>query len=477
MCNDVILPVILAGGGGSRLWPLSRNFHPKQFLNLTDSDLSMLQITIKRFENIGMRVLPPIIICNEEHRFLVAEQLRQLDINNASIILEPMGKNTTPAITLAMLQAQELYKDISPVVCVVSSDHYIADVYAFAKSIELALIYAKKNLFMVLGVKPSSPHTGYGYIKTGKEINNNCYVVSSFFEKPELNSAIEYVNCSDFLWNVGIFVFEIPLFFSELNRYRPDIFEACSKVFLKRKSSFGFIWIDKELFDSCPASSIDCTIMEKTNMAGVVCLESDWKDLGSWQSLWEHASKDSYNNACSGDVVLANCNNNYIHANSRLITALGINDLIIVETKDSVLVADKNKSEEIKIITDYLSKKDRKELFLHNEVMRPWGKYRCLDSGEGYQVKYITVNPKSKLSLQKHQYRSEHWTIIKGRAKVTKEDGQFFISENQNITIPIGVIHSLENPDPIPLILVEVQIGDYLGEDDIVRFQDDYGRV
>lgn len=474
----MIVPVILAGGSGTRLWPLSRQSYPKQFLYLVDQQFTMLQLTLKRLENLSQQVLPPIIVCNEDHRFIVAEQLRQIDITHASIILEPFAKNTAPAITLAALQAQELYPEQNVSLLVLSADHYIADISAFQHSILLAEQQAQLEKMVVFGVKPTEPHTGYGYIQLGEQIKEkSTYKLDKFVEKPDLQTAGHYVSSQNYLWNSGMFMFQTQLFLQELKLHQADIYQCCINAWQHKTTDLDFIRIGSQEFQQCPENSIDYAIMENTAQGVVVCLDVGWNDLGSWSSLWQSNQKDENQNVIFGDVLAEQSQRNYIYSSSRLVTVLGVENLIIVETKDAILVAHQDKSQEIKKVVEQLKKEQRIELLQHKEVVRPWGKYDCIDVGARYQVKRITVNAKAKLSLQMHHHRAEHWVVVKGTAKVTKGEEQYYVSENESTFIPLGTLHSLENPGCIPLELIEIQSGSYLGEDDIVRFKDEYGRI
>ncbi|WP_034279899.1 mannose-1-phosphate guanylyltransferase/mannose-6-phosphate isomerase [Alkanindiges illinoisensis] len=476
--KGILTPVILAGGSGTRLWPLSRKSYPKQFLRLIDPEWSMLQLTLKRLDNLDIPMTSPIIICNEEHRFIVAEQLRQIGIEKASILLEPVGKNTAPAITLAALQAQALYLEKNPALLVLASDHHIVDIPQFHRSILSALTVVQQGMLVVFGVTPYCAHTGYGYIKLGQMLEDRkAYQLAHFVEKPDLATSKDYLESQSYLWNSGMFLFGANSFLNEVKKYQPEILASCKQSFMQCQADLDFIRINPEAFKDCPEDSIDYAVMEHTTIGAVVRLEAGWNDLGSWESLWESSIKDEQQNVVFGDVLIEQGQNNYVHASSRLVTVLGVDDLIVVETKDAILVANKTESQLMKKIVEDLTRYQRTELSIHREVIRPWGKYDSIDVGERYQVKRITVNPKSKLSLQLHHHRAEHWIVVKGTAKVTRGDEKYFISENESTYIPIGTIHSLENPGSIPLELIEIQSGAYLGEDDIVRLKDDYGRV
>lgn len=474
----MIVPVILAGGSGTRLWPLSRQSYPKQFLYLVDQQYTMLQLTIKRLENLSKQILPPIIVCNENHRFIVAEQLRQINIKQASIILEPCAKNTAPAITLASLQAQELYPDQNVSLLILSADHYIADVSGFQDSILLAEQQAQLEHLVVFGVTPTEPNTGYGYIQLGEQIKEtSTYKLAKFVEKPDLQTAKHYVSSKNYLWNSGMFMFKTPLFLKELQHYQADIYQCCLNAWQVKTKDLDFIRISLKEFQQCPENSIDYAVMETTTQGVVVCLNVGWNDLGSWLSLWQSNKKDENHNVLFGDVLAEQSQRNYVYSSSRLVTMLGVEDLIVVETKDAVLITHHDKSQEIKKVVEQLKNEQRVELLQHREIIRPWGKYDCIDIGERYQVKRITVNAKAKLSLQMHHHRAEHWVVVKGTAKVTKGEEQYYVSENESTFIPLGTVHSLENPGCIPLEMIEIQSGSYLGEDDIVRLKDEYGRV
>jgi len=474
----MIVPVILAGGSGTRLWPLSRQSYPKQFLYLVDQQYTMLQLTLKRLENLSKQTLPPIIVCNENHRFIVAEQLRQINIEHASIILEPCAKNTAPAITLAALQAQELYPDQNVSLLVLSADHYIADVTAFQHRILLAEQQAQLEKLVVFGVTPTEPHTGYGYIQLGHLITEKyVYELNKFVEKPDLKTAEQYISSQIFLWNSGMFMFKISFFLNELQHYQPDIYRCCVGAWQHKAKDLDFIRISLKQFQQCPEDSIDYAIMENTIQGVVVCLDVGWNDLGSWSSLWQSCQKDENQNVIFGDVLAEQSQRNYVYSSSRLVSILGVENIIVVETKDAVLIAHQDKSQDIKKIVEQLKTEQRIELLQHREITRPWGKYDCIDIGERYQVKRITVNAKAKLSLQLHHHRAEHWVIVKGTAKVTNGEKQYYVTENESTFIPLGTVHSLENPGCIPLELIEIQSGSYLGEDDIVRLKDQYGRI
>lgn len=463
-----ICAVIMAGGSGTRLWPLSRAAHPKQFLSLS-GEKTMLQETVQRFE--GLSISSSITICNEEHRFFVAEQLREID-SLGTIILEPTGKNTAPAIALAALQS--LKED--PLLLVLSADHVIQDNTKFKKVVSSAIPLAESGKLVTFGITPQEAHTSYGYIKKG-DAHGAGFLVKKFTEKPSSDIAKKYVDSKNYFWNSGIFLFKASTYLNELKKFCPDIYDACKASFKRTETDLDFIRIDKDEFIKCPNDSIDYAVMEKTKDAVVVPMDAGWCDIGSWSSLWDISNKDKNGNATYGDVILHNTNNSYIRSDKRLITAIGINNLIIVDTNDALMVSNKNSSQDIKIISEKLKADNRSEWELQREVHRPWGKFDSVDSGEGYQVKRISVNPGAKLSLQLHHHRSEHWVVVSGRAKVINGKKTFFLNKNESTYIPVGAIHSLENPGKNILELIEVQSGSYLGEDDIVRFEDKYGRV
>lgn len=469
----MFLPVIMAGGSGSRLWPLSRKLNPKQFLALADAQLSMLQATIRRLD--GLDIGTPRLICNEQHRFLAAEQLRQLGMEQASILLEPVGRNTAPAIALAALQAVQDEGD--PVLLVLAADHLIQDVDAFLSSIHIALPLATAGKLVTFGIVPSHPETGYGYIEKGICVGGGGFTVSRFVEKPNLTTAQEYLVSGNYYWNSGMFMFRASRYLEELERFQPEILMACRQALDAGNQDMHFTRVDAAAFSACPEDSIDYAVMEKTEHAVVVPLDAGWSDIGSWSALWDVSSKDASGNVFKGDVIdLATCNS-YVHADSRLVATVGVEDLVIVETKDAVLVAHKGRVQEVKQIVERLKVDGRHEHLSHREVYRPWGVYDSIDTGHRYQVKRITVQPGAKLSVQMHHHRAEHWIVVSGTAKVTNGDQTYLVTENQSTYIPIGQVHALENPGVIPLELIEVQSGSYLGEDDIVRFEDKYGRL
>ncbi|ART80937.1 mannose-1-phosphate guanylyltransferase/mannose-6-phosphate isomerase [Oceanisphaera avium] len=469
----MLTPIIMAGGTGSRLWPLSRQLHPKQFLSLADDKLSMLQATIARLADLDAQPLQ--LICNEEHRFLAAEQLRQLGMDDSTILLEPVGRNTAPAIALAALQAVNKGED--PTLLILAADHLIQDTEAFHDSIAKALPLAEAGKLVTFGIVPTQPETGYGYVERGDALDGGGFTVRQFVEKPDLDTAKSYLEQGNYFWNSGMFMFKASCYLEELARHRPDIFEACKQAFANGSQDMNFVRIDGEAFANCPDDSIDYAVMEKTDHAVMVPLDAGWSDIGSWSALWDVSEKDDSGNMLKGDVLNHDSRNNYAVAESRLVALVGVEDLIVVETKDAVLVAHRDQVQEVKKIVEQLKDADRSEHINHREVYRPWGKYDGVDNGYRYQVKRITVKPGAKLSVQMHHHRSEHWIVVSGTAKVTIGDTAQLVGENQSVYIPLGEVHALENPGVLPLELIEVQSGSYLGEDDIVRFEDKYGRA
>lgn len=467
----MITPIILAGGTGSRLWPLSRSAYPKQFLNLV-SDSSMLQATFNRLEDLNYE--SSMVICNEEHRFIVAEQLRALNLA-PDILLEPIVRNTAPAIALAALYM--LKKSEDTILLVLPADHSIPDNKAFNDAINRALPLAKQGKLVTFGITPTHPETGYGYIKVGSNIaDTEGFSVSQFVEKPNLDLAKQYITEGDYYWNSGIFMFRAKRYLEELHKYQPSILAACKDAISTSYQDLDFIRINEEEFKKSPSDSIDYAVMENTQDAALIPLDTTWSDVGSWDALWEISDKDNHGNVKKGDVLFQECSNSFGYANSKLVVMSGLKDTIVIDTQDAVLVISKNNTQDVKKIVNELKADCRKEVALHREVYRPWGKYDCIDSGYRYQVKRISVKPGEKLSLQLHHHRAEHWIIVSGTAKVQIDDKEFILTENQSTFIPIGSIHSLENPGKIPLEMIEVQSGSYLDEDDIIRLSDRYGR-
>lgn len=469
----MLLPVIMAGGSGTRLWPLSRQLNPKQFLTLGEKSVSMLQATIQRLN--GLDVAPPLLICNEEHRFLAAEQMRQLGISEVNILLEPVGRNTAPALTLAALHATTQAED--PILLVLAADHLIQDSAAFQVSVQSALPFAEGGKLVAFGIVPKRPEIGYGYIEQGAVVGNGGFAINRFVEKPDIAAAREYIASGRFLWNSGMFMFRASRYLEELERFRPDILSACEAAYAASTQDLDFMRVDATKFAACPHDSIDYAVMERTSNAVVIPLDAGWSDIGSWAALWEVSPKDADGNVFSGDILEEATRNTYVYADHRLVATVGVEDLIIIETKDAVLVAHKDEVQKVKAIVGHLETSGRPERLNHREVHRPWGVYDAIDYGQRYQVKRITVKPGAKLSVQMHHHRAEHWIVVSGTAKVTNGDKSYLVTENQSTYIPIGQVHSLENPGVIPLELIEVQSGSYLGEDDIVRLDDKYGRA
>jgi mannose-1-phosphate guanylyltransferase len=465
-----IFPVIMAGGTGSRLWPMSRSQYPKQLLKLT-SDRSMLQETAHRVAAITDH--PPLVVCNEDHRFIVAEQLKAQN-QLGQIILEPVGRNTAPAIALAALQLAE--KDPDALMLVLAADHVIKNQDAFITSINKAIEQANNNNLVTFGIVPDKAETGYGYIKRGEQ-QGECFTVDQFVEKPDAVTAQAYLDSGNYYWNSGMFIFKASRYLDELQTHQPDIFKACKKAMECTSADMDFIRVDKTAFVACPDYSIDYAVMEKTDVAKVVPLDAGWSDVGSWSALWDISEKDENQNVIRGDVLMHDTKNCYFNANQKMIAAVGVDNLVIVETKDAILVAHKDQVQEVKKIVEQLKLAGRSEHEIHREVYRPWGKYDSIDAGERDLVKRITVKPGEKLSLQKHHHRSEHWIIVSGTASVTNGDKTTLVTENESTYIPLGTIHALENPGKIPLEMIEIQTGSYLGEDDIIRFEDRYGRI
>jgi mannose-1-phosphate guanylyltransferase/mannose-6-phosphate isomerase len=466
--------VILSGGSGSRLWPMSRRLLPKQFLPLVSSR-TMIQDTVLRLREVG-GARAPIVVSNDEHRFFVAEQMREIGVRPEVQILEPVGRNTAPAIAVVALHAQSLDPDVC--LLVLPSDHVIRDVPAFHAAIRAALPLAAKGSLVTFGITPRGPVTGYGYIERGDPISgtSQCFGVARFVEKPNLETAQRYVSSGRFFWNSGMFVFRPKRFLEELQSFRPEILAAARSAWEGGKRDLDFLRLDAAAFTACPSDSIDYAVMERTSASAMVQADIGWSDVGSWTALWEIAEKDAGENVVRGDVDLRDTSRCYVRAENRMVAALGVRDLVIVETDDAVLVADKARAQEVKEVVERLDRQARTEHISHRRVYRPWGYYESIDAGERFQVKRIMVNPGQALSLQMHHHRAEHWVVVSGTAKVTRGDEVKLLPENESTYIPIGTTHRLENPGKTPLFLIEVQSGGYLGEDDIVRFEDRYKR-
>lgn len=460
----MLLPVIMAGGSGTRLWPLSRTLYPKQFLSL-NSSMTMLQETLRRLEKVQHS--PALVICNESHRFIVAEQLRKEGLQHSGILLEPDGRNTAPAVALAALQA--IADGDDPILLVLAADHEIQDEENFTLAIGEAEKFANQGKLVTFGIIPTSPETGYGYIKTGEKLNGDGYRVAAFIEKPELTLAKEYLTDGGYLWNSGMFMFKASVFLEELERFRPDILSACKKSLANSKHDLDFIRLDNNEFQCCPEDSIDYAVMENTAEAVVVPLDAKWSDVGSWSALWEISPKDKDGNAIRGDVLLQNASGSYLYSQHRLIGVVGVKDLVVVETKDAVLVAHKDSVQQVKSIVAQLKEKNRSEYLQHREIFRPWGSHDTIAEGQRYQVKHVIVMPGQITAKQIHYHRTEHWVVVSGTAKVHFEDKTCLVSENESTYIPVGVPHAIENPGKIPLEIIEVRSGVYLEEDDVVR--------
>jgi len=468
-----IIPVILSGGSGTRLWPLSREHYPKQLLALS-GELTMLQETAKRLDG-AKEQAPALVVCNEEHRFLVAEQLRQIDRMPQDILLEPFGRNTAPALTLAALAITA--RDPGSVMLVMPADHVIRNRAAFHAVVQKGRDEALAGRLVTFGIVPTQPETGYGYIRKGPMLTSaGVYEVGSFVEKPDSATACAYLKSGEYLWNSGIFMMTAERWLEEIKHFRPDIVEACMATWKGGKRDMDFFRIDKEAFGRCPSESIDYAVMEKTDNAVVIQLDAGWSDIGAWSSLWEVSQRDADGNVLQGDVMALHTHNALLIAQHRFVAAVGLEDVVVVETADAVLVAHKDHAQEVKKVVAELKKQKRTEHLMHRRVYRPWGHYEGIDVGERFQVKRITVNPGAALSLQFHHHRAEHWIVVKGRARVTRGEEIFELGENQSTYIPIGERHRLENPGEAPLEIIEIQSGSYLGEDDIVRIEDIYNR-
>lgn len=476
-----VQPVVLCGGSGSRLWPLSRVGFPKQFLCLTGEE-SLFQQATRRLVTLGdlqCKVADPLIVCNEEHRFLAVEQLREAGIPIGAALLEPCGRNTAPALTLAALAALEQGQD--PVLVVAPADQTVTDGVAFAQSIHRAIRHAAEGVITILGIAPDHPETGYGYIKAAiGESQEYPSAVECFVEKPDFDSAQRYLEEGGYFWNAGIFVLKASAWMAALARLRPEIAAIAQKAWGARQVDAKFVRPGKAEFLEMPDVSVDYAVLEKCPGSSIpiamVLLEAGWSDLGAWDAVWEKLPKDAVGNAMLGDVLSMDTRNTLVHASNRLVSLVGVEDLVVVETADAVLVASKSRSQEVKQIVSLLGRQGREEQTLHRKVHRPWGWYDCIDEGDRFRVKRIQVNPKSCLSLQKHRHRAEHWIVVRGTAEITCGDKVFLLKEDQSTYIPLGEIHRLSNPGTTPLEIIEVQSGEYLGEDDIIRLEDHYGR-
>lgn len=489
----LIQPVVLSGGSGTRLWPLSREKYPKQLLPLIGDD-SLLQATVRRILGLaGVELAAPMVVCNEEYRFVIAEQLRLMQ-QPGTIVLEPVGRNTAPALTIAALAAKAGEAD--PILLVMPSDHVITDAQAFRDAVRAGADQAATGAIVTFGITPDAPETGYGYIQAGVEVSlsaggqpaakSSARKIARFVEKPNLQTAQSYLDDGSYYWNGGIFMLLASTWIRAMGICRPDILASCETALTQGSRDGEFVRVHKDHFSACPSDSIDYAVMER--LAGaqatdlklppgvVIPLSAGWSDVGSWDALWQVLPKDSNGNVAKGDAILHDCSNTLAMSGGRLVACVGVNDLIVVETADAVLVAHKSKTQEVKAIVDRLKKQGRSESQIHRKVFRPWGWYDGVDAGKRFQVKRIVVKPKGILSLQMHHHRAEHWIVVSGTARVTRGEESYLVSENQSTFIPLGTKHRLENPGHMPLEMIEVQSGSYLGEDDIVRFEDKYGR-
>jgi len=484
--TNTIVPVILCGGSGTRLWPLSREQYPKQLLSLINEN-TLLQATVERLyqqsSEFELKLDSPVIVTNENHRFLVAEQLREIDRADAKILLEPCGKNTAPALCIAANYIAE--QDPNAIMLVMPADHVIQNETAFLRAIVEGLLQLDDKHLGTFGIVPNAPETGFGYIKLGKKVTENISTISQFIEKPDLQAAEQFVASGEYLWNSGMFLFSAQAWLDAIKHFRHDIYQACNAAYREKTVDMDFIRVDKAQFEACPSESIDYAVMEhvadvvgdESGFSGtVVSLDAGWSDIGSWESLWSISEKDASGNVLKGDVYIEDTNDSMIFTDGRVVSVIGLSEIIVIDTPDAVLVADKKASQTVKNIVGQLANDKRSEIITHRRVFRPWGSYESIDNGDRFQVKRIVVNCGARLSLQMHHHRAEHWIVVKGTAKVTRGEDVFLLSENESTYIPLGVKHRLENPGTIPLEIIEVQSGTYLGEDDIVRYQDEYGR-
>lgn len=478
----LIQPVVLSGGSGTRLWPLSREKHPKQLLSLIGGEDTLLQATIRRVDGIAdINLCTPMVVCNEEYRFVIAEQLRLMG-KEGPIVLEPFGRNTAPALTLAAMAAVRDGAD--PILLVMPADHVITDTRAFQDAVAQGALLAQEGAVVTFGITPDSPETGYGYIQAGPAYGEAAArKISRFVEKPDLATAQSYLDEGSYLWNSGLFMMRSSVWLSAIGTCRPDILTACQTAWDQGSVDGMFLRVSKEAFAQCPSDSIDYAVMERITageldlpMAVVIPLSAGWSDVGAWDALWKVLPKDDDGNVAQGDVVLHDCRNTLVMSANRLVACVGVEDVVVIETSDAILVSHKNKTQEVKKIVDHLKRAGRTEGELHRKVFRPWGFYDSVDSGGRFLVKHIVVKPGASLSLQMHYHRAEHWVVVRGTAKVTRGEDTFLVSENESAFIPLGTKHRLENPGKMPLEMIEVQSGSYLGEDDIVRFEDIYGR-
>ncbi|MFC0336336.1 mannose-1-phosphate guanylyltransferase (GDP) /mannose-6-phosphate isomerase, type 2 [Kushneria avicenniae] len=481
--SDPLIPVVLSGGSGTRLWPISRRDYPKQFLPLMDAEHSLLQQTLQRLEGIS-DISAPIVVCNEIHRFLVAEQLRQLDMVHGGILLEPAGRNTAPAIALAALQALKAHDDA--LLLVMPADHVIGDITAFHRALENARAMAGQGKLMTFGITPTSPHTGYGYIRTGEPTGHG-FAVNAFVEKPDSETAHQYLAEGGYYWNSGMFMFSAQVYLSALEQHAPEVLSAVTGAWQQHAGDLDFTRVDQKAFEQSPNISIDYAVMEHTDQGVVLPLDSPWSDIGAWDAVLEARAneRDEHGNVSTGDVLLHDTTDSLVMSQSRLVATLGLSNIVAIETEDAILLADRDRMQDLKHVVARLERDGRTESRAHCRVHRPWGWYRSMVREPGFQVKEIMVNPGAALSLQMHHHRAEHWVVVQGAAKVTRADRDdphmtslrsMLVTEDESIYLPLGTVHRLENPGRIPLKLIEVQTGRYLDEDDIVRFEDRYNR-
>lgn len=473
----MIIPVILAGGSGTRLWPLSREYYPKQLIRLVNENTMMQNTFIRLSEYDG--ITSPIVICNDKHRFMVAEQFRMKQIEPLDIILEPVGRNTAPAVVVAAIKALKVYDD--PILLVLPADHSILDLQAFHAALKIGETQAMSGSLVTFGIVPDAPETGYGYIKKGTRVSDgdtasNAYSIQKFVEKPDSKTACEYLDSGDYYWNSGMFMFNASKVLAEFKKYVPNIVESCEQAVSKGKEDLDFFRLDLPSFENCPSDSIDYAVMEKTDRGIMVPLDAKWNDLGSWDALWQVGDKDDSGNVTRGDVLIHDVKSSYLHANNRLIAAVGLDDHIVVETSDAVLISPKERVQDVKFLVDQLKKNIRDEAKFHKKVYRPWGSHESVDVTDKFIVRRLTLKPGAKLSLQKHFHRAEHWVVVSGTARVTRGDDTFLLKEDESTYIPLGVIHRLENPGQIELKLIEIRTGSYIEDDDIKRYDDMYGR-
>ena len=467
----MLIPVILCGGSGTRLWPLSRQLHPKQFLSVS-GEKTLLQDTVDRLNTLKCDL--PLLVCHENHRFSVAGQLKELGTEHGGILLEPLGRNTAPAVAVAALES--LTRADEPVLLIQPADHVISDQAAFTIAVQNAEAAAREGWLVLLGVAPDGPHSGYGYISRGDEIGEGLHTVEAFFEKPDSRTAQGYLESGKYLWNSGMFVFGARRYLEELQKHNPQMYECCLKTHSNLQRDLDFARLPSKYFEGCPADSIDYAVLEKTSIAAVVALDAGWSDVGSWSELWKTGAQDQQGNVTSGDVLTVDARDTYIHSSNALVSAVGVENLVIVQTPDALLVADRKKVDKVRDVVAWLKKNQRYQSEHHRKVYRPWGSYDTVEAGDGFQVKRITVNPGARLSLQSHQHRAEHWIVVSGVARVTRDGEVFTLHPQQSTFIPAHSRHRLENPGEILLEVIEVQTGSYLGEDDIVRFEDDFNR-